>query len=417
MSSNTEKNKVAVDEDLIIQSNNDPEPSRGQVNFEANFGHLSLEMLKFLCQGMGVSEVSLKQDLVNRLVSECKAREEASGDLFGKGKSMNLDNDVGDTEVFFHTRDHGHSVGGPNINKQEEGDLGARAAGVHQSLWFPEGKEKFVFDNDSDETGLWRKQNLSKAGNQWEFNEWCKVGLLMDKALNTGDVDYLLLTRQVALERAYIVRVADEDGWGVAVKMASNDTVDPMSQMFGGKRERARLAVQSVSKSKKLKPAQERSQKVDAQQGNTVNAFSGVHQGQPVTPVFFQAHPSILPFWQQWPNQHGLVSSSAVMGVSNMDSYISGQQTTQNSFLQNLFSSVGNKFSPFPGSENSNAYRRKLDKVWGLFVSFAELINHESCPASDLTIAVFLAWLKMSGQSVEIQNCLAAISRVHKLKG
>ncbi|CAG8477217.1 14378_t:CDS:2 [Cetraspora pellucida] len=341
MSSNSDKNKGIVDEDLIIQSTNNPEPSRGQVNFEANFGRLSLEMLKFLCQGIGISEIGLKQDLVSRLVSECKGREEASSDLFGKGKSMNLDNDVGDTEAFLYARDRGHSVGGPNIDKQEGGDLGARATGVHQSLRFPEAKEKFVFDNDIDETGLWRKRNLSKARNQWEFNEWCKAGLLMDKALNTGDVDYLLMARQVALERAYVVRVADEDGWGVAVKMASNNTVDSISQMFGGKRERARLAVQNVSKSKKFKLAQERSQRVDAQQRDTVNAFPGVHQGQPVTPVFFQAHPSFLPSWQQWPSQHGLVSSPAVMGVNNMDSHMSGQQATQNSVLQNPFLSGG----------------------------------------------------------------------------
>ncbi|CAG8731457.1 24959_t:CDS:2 [Cetraspora pellucida] len=136
MFSNLEKNKVTVAEDLIIQLTKDPKPSCSQVNFEANFDHL---------------------DLVSRLVSEYKEREEVFSDLFGKKKSMNLDNDM------------------------EEGDLGARAAGVHQLLQFSEGKEIFVFDNDN-------------------------------KALNIGDVDYLLLARQVALERAYVFRVANEDG-------------------------------------------------------------------------------------------------------------------------------------------------------------------------------------------------------------
>ncbi|CAG8528606.1 21512_t:CDS:2 [Cetraspora pellucida] len=93
MANNLEKSKgTVVEEDIMVQSNNDSEPSRGQVNFEANFGCLSLEMLRFLCQGMGVSDVGLKQDLVSRLVSKCKGKEESCSGLFGKGKVVNLDN-------------------------------------------------------------------------------------------------------------------------------------------------------------------------------------------------------------------------------------------------------------------------------------------------------------------------------------
>ncbi|CAG8818357.1 347_t:CDS:2, partial [Racocetra fulgida] len=34
---------------------------------------------------------------------------------------------------------------------------------------------------------------------------------------------------------AYVVRVADEDGWEVAAKMANVDGLDPMTELFGSK--------------------------------------------------------------------------------------------------------------------------------------------------------------------------------------
>ncbi|CAG8786650.1 20953_t:CDS:2, partial [Cetraspora pellucida] len=97
-----------------------------------------------------ISDVSLKQNLVNKLISECKRKDKVSGELLKKGKLMSLDND-----------DYMHSVGGLNINKQEEEYLETKAT---------------------------------------------------DKALNIENVDYLLLAKQVALEKAYVVRIANQDG-------------------------------------------------------------------------------------------------------------------------------------------------------------------------------------------------------------
>ncbi|CAG8750207.1 17173_t:CDS:10, partial [Gigaspora rosea] len=74
--------------------------------------------------------------------------------------------------------------------------------------------------------------DVKKQGIKREYNEWCKTGLLLDKALFTGDIEYVQLARQVALEKAYVVRVTNEDGWNVAAKMTSGDWLDPMSQLL-----------------------------------------------------------------------------------------------------------------------------------------------------------------------------------------
>ncbi|CAG8817820.1 25244_t:CDS:2, partial [Gigaspora rosea] len=76
------------------------------------------------------------------------------------------------------------------------------------------------------------------------------AGLLLNKAFSKGNIEYVYLARQVALERAYVVRVANEVGWNVIAKMASGNLLDPISELFGGKREWARMSAQQYSKSK-----------------------------------------------------------------------------------------------------------------------------------------------------------------------
>ncbi|CAG8653209.1 10955_t:CDS:2, partial [Gigaspora rosea] len=189
-----EDESSTINSDIEFTLKNDTEASQksGQANFKANFGHMSVEMLKFLCHEMGVSEA----------------------DNLGKGKAVDVDSKW--REV-------------PAQDSKSEFEFGKA---------FPN-----AFNNTPADSGnLGKKHELTKARNQREYNEWCKAGLLLDKALSTGDVKYVHLARQVALKRAYIVRVADKDGWNVAAKIASGDLFDPMSELFGGKREWARMA-------------------------------------------------------------------------------------------------------------------------------------------------------------------------------
>ncbi|CAG8740425.1 41168_t:CDS:2 [Gigaspora margarita] len=87
---------------------------------------------------------------------------------------------------------------------------------------------------------------MLSATNEMPMN-W---GLLLDKALLSGEVEYMHLAKQIALERAYMVRVADKNGWGVAAKMAASNIMNPISEFFGTKQEQAKIAVQQFYKSK-----------------------------------------------------------------------------------------------------------------------------------------------------------------------
>ncbi|CAG8527628.1 13422_t:CDS:2 [Cetraspora pellucida] len=51
---------------------------------------------------MGIFDVGLKQDLINRLISECKDKKKLFNELFEKEKIINLNNDMGDTVFFLY---------------------------------------------------------------------------------------------------------------------------------------------------------------------------------------------------------------------------------------------------------------------------------------------------------------------------
>ncbi|CAG8770365.1 6975_t:CDS:10, partial [Cetraspora pellucida] len=128
MASVSEKNKVTTGEEETSQSTSDVEPSR-----------------------MGISDAGLKQELVGRLVNECKRKEESSGDWFAKGRAVNIENEMGDIESFPNARDDGHMAGGSNFVDES---LREKTPSFKQSLRFPGAKEKFMSDCDSEDSGV-----------------------------------------------------------------------------------------------------------------------------------------------------------------------------------------------------------------------------------------------------------------------
>ena len=210
-----------------------PQLDTAQTGLEASLERLSMEALRFLCKSLGVSELGQKKDIVARLVKDGRARMGSEMPVFDSetsGKAKNVH--------FSEIRDESFSEE-PDAC-QWSGDRPQQARMGVESLYDPYGRQVpmglnsvhsgardtralgwgtdlglFPLD-DLERRNIWEKRELSKQRNQWEYNEWCKAGALMDKALASGDLSYLRLARQVALERAYVVRVADEDGWEVA---------------------------------------------------------------------------------------------------------------------------------------------------------------------------------------------------------
>ncbi|CAG8827275.1 1748_t:CDS:10, partial [Gigaspora margarita] len=252
------KDKFTTVEDVTSSPTNsdiEPSPKTGQTNFE-NFGRLSMDLLRFF-------------DFVG-------------SDNLGKGKGCESEKnskEASDDSNKFNFEAFSDGFGNVPF---DEGRSKAKSSNDFMPPRMPSAANEMPTDWGFQE-GLWKKRDLSKARNQWEYNEWCRIGLLLDKALLSGEVEYVHLAKQLVLERAYVVRVADEDGWGVAVKMAASDIMDPMSELFGAKRERARTAAQQFYRSKRPRASYEQN-----------HTFNG-RQWQPQTQVPNMYVPTFVP--------------------------------------------------------------------------------------------------------------------------
>ncbi|CAG8479065.1 30112_t:CDS:2 [Racocetra persica] len=133
-------------------------PDLTQISLESNLNRLSVEALKFVCCGMGLSETGQKQEIVSSDRAQCPVLEENSLDAYSKQDAVDQDFS-------------------PN------------------------------------------------------------------KALASGDMSYIRIARQIAMERAYIVRVTDENSWELAAKMVNVDRLDLMTELFKSKHESVRSAL------------------------------------------------------------------------------------------------------------------------------------------------------------------------------
>ncbi|CAG8527147.1 18248_t:CDS:2, partial [Racocetra fulgida] len=183
-------------------------PDITQTSLESNLNRLSVEVLRFVCRGMGLSEMGQKQEIVSRLLKESHnrlGREDSVEDAGVTGKAKKA---------------------WPQLLRSQDNTLSEEL----EALWTGNRAQCPVVGENSLDA-------YSKQGSMGQ--DFSPTEALMDKALASSDVNYIRIARQVAMERAYVVRVADENGWEVAVKMANVDGLDPIMELFGSKRESA----------------------------------------------------------------------------------------------------------------------------------------------------------------------------------
>ncbi|CAG8570277.1 10710_t:CDS:2 [Cetraspora pellucida] len=135
-----------------------------QANFEANFGRMSVDVLKFLCHELGVSETGSKQDLVNRLVSESRRREVAGETSAERGKVPSSGEDVtptlfGSAGMLLADQASG-SASSPAEVWSEEKRFGSNVLGNHQS------QQVSGFPNKNKRPRVSQDQSLGRSESQ-----------------------------------------------------------------------------------------------------------------------------------------------------------------------------------------------------------------------------------------------------------
>ncbi|CAG8753429.1 15618_t:CDS:1, partial [Cetraspora pellucida] len=140
-----------------------------QANFEANFSRMFVDVLKFLCYELGVSETGSKQDLVNRLVSESKRREVS--DEYNTGKGKVSDGNDGTTAAMFGGSDVSDCElkNAPTSSATEKRFDGGRFSynlmGNDQPQHISWASNKAPWPSELEDN-IWKRRELSKARNQ-----------------------------------------------------------------------------------------------------------------------------------------------------------------------------------------------------------------------------------------------------------
>ncbi|CAG8820685.1 33959_t:CDS:2, partial [Gigaspora margarita] len=117
------------------------------------------------------------------------------------------------------------------------------------------------------ENKYWPKEKMNKPRDQFEYDEWCRVGKCLDNALINRDWEGVLKAREVVATRAFMLRVAKREGWSVASEIRDSSDEDPMDVYFQDKLASAR----QLAKNKRPK--------VGSSMGSPVSVLTGLLVG------------------------------------------------------------------------------------------------------------------------------------------
>ncbi|RIB02128.1 hypothetical protein C2G38_2228679 [Gigaspora rosea] len=219
---------------------------------------LPVETLKLLCNGEGLSEVEVKWDLVERLAGRVvsKSKRKVRIDDDGQGNNIWGENNVDFGGSFFEKGFEKRSkVNERNAKMQDWGNSDLQFLALEQSLKksiqatlekaVGEIKRSVQVMQDGEESRYWPREKFGKARDQFEYDEWYKVGRILDNALVNRDWEMIGKARDVAATRAFTLRVAKKEGWYVAAGIRDLLDDNPMKVFFQKKLASARQSARN----------------------------------------------------------------------------------------------------------------------------------------------------------------------------
>ncbi|CAG8446014.1 4009_t:CDS:1 [Cetraspora pellucida] len=218
---------------------------------------MTAETLRVLCQAEGLSEVGAKKELVERLVGRVVSKAKGKGRVEG----CSQDRDFWDERMSLESEDvvrdtvEKRTENEANTEVQNDSLSDSRYIVLEKSLektvqaTLGKALEDFkrcvqsVYSVEDDR--YWPKEKLNKPRDQFEYDEWCKLGRYLDNSLISKEWDFVVKARDVAATRAFMLRVANKEGWNVAagIKDPAND--DPMEAYFHEKLANARQSARN----------------------------------------------------------------------------------------------------------------------------------------------------------------------------
>jgi hypothetical protein len=176
-----------------------------------------------MCSKLGLETTGLKVDLHNRLKS-----------FFVNPSSANHQED--------HTLTRDHQDIGEDWYNELQGNI---ADTINRQL---DSLRESLLGKQANQDGEWPEVKLSKLRDQHEYDCLCSFGKDLDKAVATRDSKLLGDVREKIQRRAFTVRVASQEGWGVAARL--DKPTDKMAENF---KDELAVAIQEGNKSARKK--------------------------------------------------------------------------------------------------------------------------------------------------------------------
>ncbi|CAG8614332.1 1725_t:CDS:2, partial [Cetraspora pellucida] len=216
------KNDIQEIFPMALLSDNVVEDSAERVSqqgLKSRLDRLSLEALKMLCKEEGLSEMEVKKELMERLAVR----------MFNKTKRKAIENSniSGMSSKKENIR---RKRGEVRILEDNEGRTGVQEYGVPdlQYLALERSLEKTVQATMEKVP----KEKLVKVRDQFEYDEWCRVGKNFDNVLRNKDWDLIVKARDVTATRAFMLRVANKERWNIVAGIRDLLEDDPIEAYF-----------------------------------------------------------------------------------------------------------------------------------------------------------------------------------------
>ncbi|CAG8595193.1 3463_t:CDS:1, partial [Cetraspora pellucida] len=237
---------------------------------------LTIDTLKVVCRGEGLSERGMKKDLVERLadrvLSKAKGKDKVTDNIqVGNIRESRMSFDVKEglqdssykgrsCETFDTVRSGGvDEIGGEGyldfdqqyvaFEKSMEKTMQAMVGKVVGEI-----KKSIQPVQNVEENKYWTKEKMNKPRDQFEYDEWCKVGRYLDSALLSNNWDMISKAREAVATRAFMLRIANREGWNIAAEIGDKSTDDLMEVLFHDKLANARQTAKNKRQRVENKP-------------------------------------------------------------------------------------------------------------------------------------------------------------------
>ncbi|CAG8493783.1 3833_t:CDS:2, partial [Cetraspora pellucida] len=364
--------------------------------FKNSLDRLTLDTLRILCNAEGLSVSGSKKELADcfALKMASKMKEKGPVELPNSFQvNEDHDNQAGDrlrgnnrrfdqARVFDQSVESGEMLGRNHMAEEkvlEERRFLSLERSLEKSLQatlikaMEEMKSSLQLAGNRDEDKFWPEVKMDRPRDQFEYNEWRKIGRELDEALLSKSLEPI-------------------EGWDVASALKDPASEDPLEASL---KEKLMLARQSV-RSKKRK-----------------TDYSSVATSSVAYPFAPQTHLNPYAQFTQLAQKPYLDQGSmAFYHTAVPQQQLSGQSSQCPPYGQMTQQFFGGQL-PVQGPSQ----RSRLNKAYEHFRKFCSWAGVTEEQVDVNMLMAFIGWLDMLGQSSHMQACLSALSKSWRRAG